>query len=414
MLRPKQINNVLLITRVRTGNQGNQCLSMAWYELLRKAFPQGQVGMIERGAAYLGQFGISDVDPAAPIDGFERLVDAALALPLDAKPSPLHHKSVIDAIVSQPASRKFVTRLTRAGRVHRALGIAAKGYARRIALFRQMDLVVVNPAGEFSGSSLDVALAYLIEVRVAQRLGCKTALVNPSFEIENAVLQKIATYVLDHADLLEFRDDQSRLHYVAVGGKKAAIVLPDAAILTSAPIAEREPMALAVSINALHAEKLRQVPVWEALLQRLEASGYSVTLVSNEMMTDGPLYERFAGVTKARVARGDLGYIDYATMLSSFDAVITSRLHTGVLALTSGVPVVPLEPSTFKMNGFFRHLGLEVEVVETATAGWDVAVERQLAALLADRAATSAAIIEARDRARALIEATLLPAFAEL
>jgi len=66
------------------------------------------------------------------------------------------------------------------------------------------------------------------------------------------------------------------------------------------------------------------------------------------------------------------------------------------------------------MNGFFRHLGLEVEVVETATAGWDVAVERQLAALLADRAATSAAIIEARDRARALIEATLLPDFAEL
>ena len=51
---------LLLITRVRTLNKGNQALSTAWVSMLERAFPDTSLRVLERRPRHLLQYRLSD------------------------------------------------------------------------------------------------------------------------------------------------------------------------------------------------------------------------------------------------------------------------------------------------------------------------------------------------------------------
>jgi polysaccharide pyruvyl transferase WcaK-like protein len=57
-------------------------------------------------------------------------------------------------------------------------------------------------------------------------------------------------------------------------------------------------------------------------------------------------------------------------MLARYPVVVSSRLHTCVLGLAAGAPVVPVETGTFKLTGFFEQLGDPTRPVRMGEEGW--------------------------------------------
>ncbi|HEY6178302.1 MAG TPA: hypothetical protein VIX73_27795, partial [Kofleriaceae bacterium] len=70
---------VVLITRVRTNNKGNQALSAAWLAMLSQAFPAARVRAMERRPPHFLQYTLAEF--AADADPFRRFdaVTSALA-----------------------------------------------------------------------------------------------------------------------------------------------------------------------------------------------------------------------------------------------------------------------------------------------------------------------------------------------
>ncbi|QIK79262.1 polysaccharide pyruvyl transferase family protein [Sphingomonas piscis] len=80
----------------------------------------------------------------------------------------------------------------------------------------------------------------------------------------------------------------------------------------------------------------------------------------------------------------------YAGFLGTFDAVVSSRLHTGVLALTASTPVVPIEGLQFKITAAMTAAGVPLAAVRPGDPGWVDNVLRSLDSILADPAAARA------------------------
>jgi len=414
-LHDKDHGPVVLITRVRTSNQGNQALSMAWVSLLRDAYPSADVGMIERGPTYLTPYRLADFEPETAIEKFEQIVSDVLSIDWkSATPAPMTQVALLDCPSALPVWRRSLLRMWRSRRLRNLARVTRGPYARRLALFDRARLVVSNPAGEFQQSSTEVALVYLLELRIAQRLGCKTALVNITLEADHPILKILIPYVCDMLDLLEVRDHQSAAYYKSLGGKKEPIILPDAAILTKACPSEPRGKSIAVAINSHQVRTLGNEGRWKAFLLRLQTLGYKPALVTNEWISEEQLYQRLSAETGVPIMGQLADYEDYASVLATFDAVMTSRLHSAVLSLAGGVPVIPMEPTNFKMKGFFDQMAVDARIILLNTPDWEDQIEASLGEISGNRQILSRKIITSRDRWRDTIRSNLSANLAEV
>ncbi|WP_439533856.1 polysaccharide pyruvyl transferase family protein [Polymorphobacter sp.] len=412
--------DIILVTKTVTQNQGNQALSVAWRDLLKQCYPDHAVRPVERAPAYLKRYRASTFAAATdPVAAFDKVAQGLIAqLPRNPAPKPpindeIRHDARIRQVVRFRRLRRLLSLRSRLA----GLGLAKRAYLERLALFPGSALVVVNPAGEFQSDATDTAIAYLLDVRCAQLLGIPTAMVNLSFEVTDPTVRTLAAHVLDQCDLLELRDSESRTEYAAAGGRRSPLVLPDGALLTppSPPTtdpAQRLPMALA--INGLQVHQAGLEDDWLALLDRLIASGHRPVLTSNEWSTDEPFWGPLLNDRQMTAVGQRADYREYMALLGTFDVVVSSRLHTCVLAILAGSVVVPVESGTFKLTGFFRQAGFTSLPIRLGTEGWQDAIVNRIAEIRADRDAALATQTACRDAARRHLQTSLHAAFAAL
>lgn len=408
---------ILLVTRTVTQNQGNQALSIVWRDLLGSCFPEHKVRPIERNPTYLKRFRTHRFAAAAdPIAAFDTAARGLLA----GLPERPGRRPPIDPIIrhdsrSRPNARFRTFRRLLALRSRLAgLGLAKRAYLERLALFPGAALVVVNPAGEFLAGATDAAIGYLLDIRCAQLLGIPTAVVNLSFEVTDPTVRRLSAFVFDQCDLVELRDSESQREYEAAGGRRVPLVLPDAALLTkrpSQPASLTPKGSLALAINARQVRDAGLDTEWEAFLQRLLQSGLTPTLTSNEWSTDAPLWGPVLANQQITAVGQRKDYRAYMEMLGGFETVVSSRLHSCVLAMLAGTAVVPLELGTFKLTGFFKQAGFTDLPVRLGSPGWQDAVLGRIAAIQADPAAARAAQAARRDTARRYLHDNLTGAF---
>lgn len=84
------------------------------------------------------------------------------------------------------------------------------------------------------------------------------------------------------------------------------------------------------------------------------------------MRSDLPFYkEHSLQIPEIRIEGKGLSYREYCELLSSFEFVVSSRMHTAFLSTVSATPIIPMEPTSFSMTPLFRELGIGQKVVNT-------------------------------------------------
>ncbi|MEZ4365359.1 MAG: polysaccharide pyruvyl transferase family protein [Kofleriaceae bacterium] len=408
-------SEVVLITRRRTANKGNQALSAAWLAMARRAFPDDAIRVLERRPRHLVQFTLARVAAARdPRRAFDAIVDQAARLAPGAAgvgAPPAEVKIELDEGMPPPdrfgAIRK---RLNLRGWAARARLYEAE-YRARLAACQRARLVVLNPAGEFFPREPEPAFYHLLDAAVAERLGCPTAMVNHTMDIADPTLRQIIPPLYRRLALVGFRDDKSVRAFREMGGDLGNVVVtPDLALTT--PVGEaapRRPGTVAIAINVPEATAYGYVEGWLDVLAGLRRAGLQIVLVSNEVPTDRAFYARARAELGVAIEGEGLDHDRYAELLGGYELVVSSRMHTAILAMVAGTPVLPVEGSSFKITGLIEQLGLSTAVVQPNRDGWTTEVVTQAVALHARRASVADEVRRRVLTVQAEIDGALVP-----
>jgi polysaccharide pyruvyl transferase WcaK-like protein len=406
---------VLLITRLRTLNKGNQALSAAWLGLLQQAFPGVPIRVLERRPPHLLQYTLSQLarsrDPYRAFDALTTKLARLAPGPAAVQPPDAAPRIMLDEAIPVPIRfPELRKRLVLRGWIARVGGYR-HAYLQRLAACQRAQLVVVNPAGEFYPREPEPALYHLLDADVARKLGVPTAIVNHTMDIEDATLRAIIPKVYRELDLVGFRDTTSVQPFRDMGGDLGNVVVAPDLALANRPAAKlpRRPGEVAVAINVPEATNRGYAGRWFDVIRGLQAGGHRVVLVSNEAPSDRAFYEQLKKQCGVSIEGAALDYDRYAALLGSFDLVVTSRMHTAILAMAGGAPVVPVEGASFKITGLFQELGLPVQVIRPTADGWVEAVVTQADEVRSCRDALAADLTAKIDAVRSRIADAMLP-----
>ncbi|HEY6180361.1 MAG TPA: polysaccharide pyruvyl transferase family protein, partial [Kofleriaceae bacterium] len=254
-------------------------------------------------------------------------------------------------------------------------------YRRRLAACQRAQLVVVNPAGEFFPDDPAPALYHLLDVFVAHKLGRPAAIVNHTLDVTDPTLRRLIPRIYRELALVGFRDDKSVAAFRDMGGDLGnVLVTPDLALMTRRP-AKRSPERgrVALAVHAPAASWIDRSTPWLDVITGLRGKGFDVVLVSNEMPADQGFFAMVQQRAQVSVAGAGLAYDRYCELLGTFDFVVSSRMHTSILAMVAGTPVIPVEGPSFKISGLFAELGFAQPVIQSTQPGWtDQVIEAAL------------------------------------
>lgn len=347
--------------------------------------------------------------------------------------------------------------LRRANRARYEVGIwaAADGRPGRFLLTRAER----TDAAEYARADLVISTGgtYLVEnyrleplildLQLAQRMRRPHVLFTQSMgPFTQPKTSKVLRRILEGADLVLLRDARSREHVEALGAvatlevtADSAFALADEATLARAaaarsPQGDGQPLRVAVSVRewrhfatvdpAQGMASFRRA-VAELVTHLVQRRGAQVVFVSTcqgvpEYWTDDA---RVAGeivallepsVAEQVAVDGEFRRPEaLLELLSGYDLVVSTRMHLAILALCTGVPVLPISYE-FKTDELFARLGVGdwVQDIECATGpGLIEAVDGFLSALpglrrdLFERVnAERAAALDSGLRARAAVE----------
>jgi polysaccharide pyruvyl transferase WcaK-like protein len=407
-------SEILLITRVRTINKGNQALSSAWVSMLQRAFPGADLRLMERRPHHLLQYTLDQFARARdPIREFEKVTSRLARLaPGPSYVGPVHDEPrvVLDERVTGPARfAKLRSRLNLRRWAARA-GRYKDDYRRRLAACQRAKLVVLNPAGEFFPEDPNPALYHLLDVYVAHKIGQPTAMVNHTLDVKDATLRKLIPHIYRSIDLVGFRDEKSVGAFREMGGDtRNVLVTPDLALTIAPPSPRPRTGKIAVALHSPAAAWNNYRRGWIDLIVEMSKRGFDISLVSNELPSDQPFFDEVMRRIPVRVEGAKLDYDRYCELLGSFDFIVSSRMHTTILALVAGTPVIPVEASSFKITGLFQELGFPTPVIQPGSAGWTDQVIEQALRMREQRAAAADEVTTRITAARDRITADLLP-----
>lgn len=407
-------SEIVLITRVRTNNKGNQALSSAWVAMLETAFAGAAVRVLERRPHHLLQFPLARFAAARdPFAEFDRVTSAlAREAPGPAAAPPLRPPQILldESITPTPPFAALRKRLE-PRRWAARFGRFRAPYRARLAACQRAQLVVINPAGEFFPHDPAPALAHLLDAHVASKLGRPTAIVNHTLDVADPTLRRIIPRLYRELSLVGFRDESSVRALQEMGGDLSNVVLtPDLAITTPAPTPRpRRPGRIAVALHSPDAAVQHQTEAWLGLIEALTRRGFEVALVSNELPSDRAFFDRVQRRLGVPVEGAGLDFRAYAALLGSYDFVVSSRMHTSILAMVVGTPVVPVEPGSFKVSGLFASLGLSTPVIRPTQPGWTEQVLAAAEAMRTQRDQVAREVAERMATARTRLVETLAP-----
>lgn len=389
-------DGILVITRLSTQNAGNEALSKELIHFLLTNVQGQPVYALDRYPRLFERFTLAELGPD-PIAGFEATADRLVARfgHVEA-PGP---DIAVEALVKldrrghelsgplRTLKRKVAWR-----RRLSALGLIEKAQpATAVRACMNANLVIWNPAGEIrpTPTSVDHVVRLLLLLRIAQRQGRRTAVINHSLEVGDPRLRSIVAHVYSQADYVGLRDAKSITTACEFGIPPSKLVeSPDLVFLAAKRPGPQDdkgvaPGTIALAINGL--EAMTGTDEWDVLLDGLAAFGRPILFVSNAMNHDLAFARTLAQRgPRSRVVDHQPGYQDLRAFYRPCSVLISSRLHASVLALAEGVPVVSIEPSVFKLTAIFQQMDYPIPTERLQVSGWASRVLAHVSASLAD------------------------------
>ena len=370
---PQTALGVGLITRLRTPNKGNEALSSECIRALECDPRVERVVLVPRVPPYMLKF---DTAAARAARSFMEAVDrwTAQALRMEAAaPGPaeaLPHNVVLDERDKRrghPVDR-FKKMIGLRSRVAK-LGRHDDDYGRRLRLVRECGNLVLNAAGEFWERADDIPFRHLLDLHFAKAVGCRTAIINHTFSLVDPAVLDLAAIVYNELDYISVRDETSRDAVAALGVDPARIsIASDLVFLTEPEPAEQSGNVVALCPNTALRRSLHED--WGALIGALQARNIDCRLCSNDFPVDGKFLDQLSNRYGLPIVGRGLGYRAYSGLLGTFGAVVSGRLHTGVLAIVAGTPLIPVEGLTFKITAAMAEIGNPFPAVNFDDPRW--------------------------------------------
>ncbi|MFT4053519.1 MAG: polysaccharide pyruvyl transferase family protein [Novosphingobium sp.] len=391
-----ETDGVLVITRLLTQNAGNEALSKELIHFLRANVRGQSVRALDRYPRLFEQFTLKGLG-ADPVVGFDALADR-LILRFGHVDSP-QARVAAEALVRLDTRGHELSGLLRSLKRRIAwrrrlsgLGLIERAEpATAVRACMNASLVIWNPAGEIrpTPTSVDHVVRLLLLLRIAQKQGRRTAVINHSLEVGDPRLRRLVAHVYSKADYVGLRDAKSIATAREFGiPSEKLIESPDLVFLAGKRAGVKEgkgvpPGAIALAINGL--EAMTGTDEWDRLIDGLASFGRPVLFVSNAMNHDIPFSRSLAQrIPGAQVVDYQPGYQDLRAYYRPCSVLISSRLHASVLALAEGVPVVSIEPSVFKLTAIFQQMDYPIPTERLPVSGWAGRVLSNVAACLSD------------------------------
>lgn len=363
-------NLITAITRVKTVNIGNEALSSELMRLLSGiAADRGQQATaLERAPRHLAQFTWRKLhsNPVNAIDQVERWASQLSQITPDL--SVIVPERSIELVFEQAQDSRVIAlkeRLQLRRWAARA-GAYKSEFAQRLGLYARSSNVILNPAGELNPQSIDPPLRMLTELRAAQKMGARVGVINFSFEIPEPSIGSLFAGLFNRFDFIAVRDHLSHAVLVEAGVNAAHVkVIPDLAFMTEpeAPAIGRKlaeelgiaPGTIAVIVNGRTGTST--VKDWSVVVASIREAGHPVILLSNELSSDLLFARELAKNSGARLIERQFSYRTYAALLRELRLVVSNRLHTAVLSMVAGTPVIAVEPIFRRIQGVMEEVG---------------------------------------------------------
>jgi polysaccharide pyruvyl transferase WcaK-like protein len=208
-------------------------------------------------------------------------------------------------------------------------------------------------------------------LRVAQKLGIKTAAVNQSIFVNIPLSQKILGHVYRHMEKIVIRGTASRDILLQCGVPAHLIEMaPDSAINTyfENPGKQIKNKNL-VGLNFSNHVKIDDEGI-QKIIDYLHSIGKEVVYCTNESVGDAHIIERLREKFNVPLLSGHKNYKEYAQRLSEMDFVISARVHTNMLSMVSHTKVIPIEGNDFRLEELLKGFGYPLMPVKSQETGW--------------------------------------------
>jgi polysaccharide pyruvyl transferase WcaK-like protein len=414
-----------------THNAGNEALSSSWLRYLEYKAPQADIRVIDRCWSLSRAMGVASRpglagDPGPLVEQFERMVDRFIRR-TEPDPSGKLAGGIREQAVAAPTQPRRkplllakLIRLLRPRSRLAAAGLIGGTELRKVAnTLAWAEVVIWNAAGEiYPTGEWEDLLRMLILLAAAQRLGAKIVVVNHSLETRDPRLDRLLAHVHAKSDLLFLRGKASMAKAIAIGLPGAKLIeAPDlvfrARLETGGGARERSgaipPGAIVLALNGLSARN--GIDEWERLLVGLGGVGRPLAFLSNSMLDDRDFIRRFDGRVAVTVIERQPGYAEMLQLFAPAALVVSSRLHSAILALCAGVPIVTIEGSDYKISEVVEQMNYPVPTEPVAIAGWADRVLRHVRDALDDRERLTVVGAEAVERQVARIDRAYRPLF---
>jgi polysaccharide pyruvyl transferase WcaK-like protein len=362
-----KMKRVLISTKLKTTNIGNQALSD---ELIKLASDYtNKCDFIVEGRPFgLDKYTFDYFDKNDPIAEFEKIAQKiageAMKFPKqNAFKSDLNKVRTnlldVEGSVVKTESLRRVARKFR--KFYYSFFLFSSAYKKRLQLYNSVDYYLYSGAGEISNG--DFFLRQLLDLRIAQIMGVKVCAINQSVEIDANIESKLLNYVYSKMYKIVVRGNLS-LELLIKGGidKNNIVVCPDTAFRNKFNFITKEKFSKNIAINLT--PKKYDKEKYEGLISKLIQSNYKITFVSNEPMGEKSLATELKEKFKIETAIQTLDYPSYSKFINQFDFLISTRLHSNELAITAGVPVIPIEGNIFKTQEVFKFVNYPIEVLK--------------------------------------------------
>ena len=223
----------------------------------------------------------------------------------------------------------------------------------------------------------------LLELRVAQTLGCRVAVINHSVEVDDPFLLRLIGTLYSMFDRIIVREHLSLKAIVDMGVPEEKVrMAADAAFLAKPAedsvvkeILLREaigPNTVAISVDIDSASE--RVLEWGKIIRAIQSRDKQVIFVSNCLWGDYHVASEFQRKFGIRVMSRQYDYPEYIGLLANVEMVISSRLHTCVFSMIGNTPIIPIEPNIRKVTGLFQLTNYPVSVIDPSDPNWVGAV----------------------------------------
>lgn len=365
------MKKVLLVTKLKSTNLGNNALSMELIEMFQKHLGSDNLNTSGRPTGLYGY----DFDALKasnnPVQLFETWADAVVK---KYKKVGGHNKTFQAKVhsfeithVDQLKLEGLKALLRPLKRKLDKLKLFSKSYVKRLDNIVAADYLIYSGAGEVGDNH--VFLRQLLELRVAQKLGTKTAAVNQSVVVRHEAMLKIVGLVYGNMTRVVVRGLLSKENIVKAGVPDNIVhIVADTAINSTCDMSKVKKNGK-VGFNITPNSKITMEDA-KKIIDKLKSYNREIVFVTNEPSGDAELMKKVQAEFGIEPLTISNDYQEYTQKIADLEYVISARLHTNVMSLAVNVPIIAFEGNGWKTRELFDHFQYPIPTIKPYENNW--------------------------------------------